>query len=104
MKDLYEIVDGSIDTTHKVKEPKPDGDRIYDISKIDFERLRQEFSRSERKNTTVQSLKHAVEKKLARLMMQNPLRTDYQEHYEKLVKEYTKKRIALLLKKPLRHC
>ncbi|MGR6440085.1 hypothetical protein ACU42Y_21070 [Proteus mirabilis] len=28
MKDLYEIVDGSIDTTHKVKEPKPDGDQF----------------------------------------------------------------------------
>ena len=99
MKDLYEIVDGSIDTTHKVKEPKPDGDRIYDISKIDFERLRQEFSRSERKNTTVQSLKHAVEKKLARLMMQNPLRTDYQEHYEKLVKEYNQEKDRVVIEK-----
>ncbi|MDM7857792.1 type I restriction endonuclease subunit R [Thiopseudomonas acetoxidans] len=99
MKELYEIVDGSIDTTHKVKEPKPDGDRIYDISKIDFERLRQEFSRSERKNTTVQSLKHTVEKKLARLMMQNPLRTDYQEHYEKLVKEYNQEKDRVVIEK-----
>jgi type I restriction enzyme R subunit len=99
MKELYEIVDGSIDTTHKVKEPKPDGDRIYDISKIDFERLRQEFSRSERKNTTVQSLKAAVEKKLARLMMQNPLRTDYQEHYEKLVKEYNQEKDRVVIEK-----
>lgn len=99
MKELYEMVDGSIDTTHKVKEPKPDGDRIYDISKIDFERLRQEFSRSERKNTTVQSLKHAVEKKLARLMMQNPLRTDYQEHYEKLVKEYNQEKDRVVIEK-----
>ena len=99
MKELYEIVDGSIDTTHKVKEPKPDGDRIYDISKIDFEQLRQEFSRSERKNTTVQSLKHAVEKKLARLMMQNPLRTDYQEHYEKLVKEYNQEKDRVVIEK-----
>jgi type I site-specific deoxyribonuclease, HsdR family len=99
MKELYEIVDGSIDTTHQVKEPKPDGDRIYDISKIDFERLRQEFSRSERKNTTVQSLKAAVEKKLARLMMQNPLRTDYQEHYEKLVKEYNQEKDRVVIEK-----
>ena len=99
MKELYEIVDGSIDTTHKVKEPKPDGDRIYDISKIDFERLRQEFSRSERKNTTVQSLKHVVENKLARLMMQNPLRTDYQDHYEKLVKEYNQEKDRVVIEK-----
>lgn len=99
MKELYEIVDSSIDTTRKINEPKPNGDRIYDISKIDFDRLRQEFSRSERKNTTVQSLKHAIEKKLARLMMQNPLRTDYQEHYEKLVKEYNQEKDRVVIEK-----
>ncbi|MCP4487452.1 MAG: type I restriction endonuclease subunit R [Gammaproteobacteria bacterium] len=99
MKELYEIVDGSIDTTGRVNEPKPDGERIYDISRIDFDRLRQEFSGSERKNTTVQSLKHAVEKKLARLMMQNPLRTDYQEHYEKLVKEYNHEKDRVVIEK-----
>ncbi len=99
MKELYEIVDGSIDTTGRVNEPKPDGERIYDISRIDFDRLRQEFSGSERKNTTVQSLKHAVEKKLARLMMQNPLRTDYQEHYEKLVKEYNQEKDRVVIEK-----
>lgn len=99
MKELYEIVDGSIDTTFKIKEPKPDSERIYDISKIDFERLRQEFAKSERKNTTVQSLKHAVENKLARLMMQNPLRTDYQEHYEKLVREYNQEKDRVVIEK-----
>ncbi len=99
MKQLYEIVDGSIDTRHTPKEPKTDGDRIYDISKIDFDRLRQEFTRSERKNTTVQSLKHAVEKKLARLMMLNPLRTNYQEHYEKLVDEYNQEKDRVVIEK-----
>lgn len=99
MKELYEIVDASIDTTYKLKEPKLAGDRIYDISQIDFERLRQEFARSERKNTTVQSLKAVVEKRLARLMMQNPLRTDYQEHYEKLVKEYNQEKDRVVIEK-----
>lgn len=99
MKELYEVVDGSIDTTGGVKEPRPDGDRIYDISQIDFERLKQEFAKSGRKNTTVQSLKSAVEKKLARLMMQNPLRTDYQEHYEKLIKEYNQEKDRVLIEK-----
>ena len=99
MKELYGIVDATIDTTHKVSESKPDSERIYDISKIDFERLRQEFARSERKNTTVQSLKHAVEKKLARLMMQNPLRTDYRQHYEQLVKEYNQEKDRVIIEK-----
>ncbi|WP_211329689.1 type I restriction enzyme endonuclease domain-containing protein [Vespertiliibacter pulmonis] len=100
MKDLYEIVDASIDTTtYKTKEPKLDDGRIYDISQIDFERLRQEFARSERKNTTVQSLKTVVEKRLVRLMMQNPLRIDYQEHYEKLVKEYNQEKDRIVIEK-----
>lgn len=99
MKQLYSIVDSSIDTSRKVNESKKDRDRIYDISKIDFERLRQEFARSESKNTTVQSLKHAVEKKLARLMMQNPLRTDYQQHYEQLVKEYNQEKDRVVIEK-----
>lgn len=98
MKELYKIVDGSIDTAG-VREPRPYGDRIYDISQIDFERLRQEFAKSDQKNTTVQSLKNAVEKKLARLMMQNPLRTDYQEHYEHLVKEYNQEKDRVLIEK-----
>lgn len=51
---------------------KPDSDRIYDISQIDFDRLRQEFAKSERKNTTVQILKHVLEDKLQVLLMQNP--------------------------------
>ena len=99
MKDLYEIVDGSIDTTQKVKEPKPDGDRIYDISKIDFERLRQEFERSPAKRTTVQNLKVVIEQRLERLLQQNPLRTDFQRHYEEIVAEYNREKDRVTIEK-----
>lgn len=99
MKELYEIVNASIDTSSQVRELKSNSERIYDISQIDFERLRQEFAKSERKNTTVQSLKNAVEQRLAKLMMQNPLRTDYQDHYERLVKEYNQEKDRVLIEK-----
>mgnify|MGYP003636778319 CR=1 FL=1 len=46
MKQLYEVVDASINTSNKISEQKSDSERIYDISKIDFERLRQEFAKS----------------------------------------------------------
>ena len=65
---------------------------IYDISKIDFERLRKEFARSPQKNTTVQNLRHAVEQRLQRLLLQNPLRTDFQQHYEQIVSEYNREK------------
>ena len=65
---------------------------IFDISKIDFERLRLEFERSPKKNTTVQSLRQAVEQRLQRLLLQNPLRTDFQQHYEQIVSEYNREK------------
>ena len=64
----------------------------FDISKIDFERLRKEFERNPRKNTTVQNLRQAVEQRLQRLLLQNPLRTDYQQHYEQIVSEYNREK------------
>ncbi len=70
-------------------------DRLYDISRIDFERLKREFERSPRKNTTVQSLKDAIQKKLEMMLRQNPLRTDFQMHYEKLVAEYNGEKDAV---------
>lgn len=96
MKALYDVVDGSIDTTGNIRETDADS-RVYDISKINFDRLRQEFARSEQKNTTVQSLKHVVEQRLSRLMTQNPLRTDFQEHYEQLVRSYNREKNHLVI-------
>ncbi len=84
MRELHEVIEESIEPSTGVKEPG----KLYDISKIDFERLRKEFEQFPRKNTTVQSLKEAIEKKLLRMMMQNPTRTDFQKHYEKIVDEY----------------
>jgi len=84
MRELHEIIEESIEPTNGVKEPS----KLYDISKIDFERLRKEFERSSSKNTTVQSLKDVIEKKLLKMLMQNPTRTDFQKHYEEIVDEY----------------
>jgi len=89
IKQLHEVIDESITVTpDKAKElNKP-----YDISKIDFNRLRAEFEHAKTKNTTVQSLKSVIEKKLERLIQRNPLRTDFQEHYEKIIDEYNKEK------------
>lgn len=84
MRQLHEVIEDSIESTSEVKEPS----RLYDISQIDFERLRKEFERSPAKNSAVQTLKEAVEKKLSRMLMQNPTRTDFQKHYEEIVDAY----------------
>ena len=92
MRALQSVVDDSIEIH---AEPEAEGDRLYDISKIDFEKLKREFERSPKKNTTVQSLKDALQRKLELMLRQNPLRTDFQKHYEELVAEYNSEKDAV---------
>ena len=89
LKQLHEVVDAAIDTQpgEIAEHPEP-----YDISGIDFERLKQEFERSPIRRTTVQNLRQAVENRLLRLLQQNPLRTDFQRHYEELVADYNREK------------
>ena len=84
MRELHAIIEDSVEPSAGVSEPS----KLYDISKIDFDRLRKEFERSPAKNTTVQSLKDVIEKKLLKMLMQNPSRTDFQKHYEEIIGEY----------------
>ena len=84
MRELHAIIEENIEPFSGVKEPT----KLYDMSKIDFNRLRKEFERSPAKNTTVQSLKEVIEKKLMKMLLQNPTRTDFQKHYEEIVEEY----------------
>ena len=85
MRELQKVVDEAIETQpHPLIEDKG----TYDISHIDFKRLQQEFERSSKKNTTVQNLKTVIEKRLQRLLQQNPLRTDLQARYEEIIEQY----------------
>ncbi len=89
IRSLHMVVDQAIevrpDAVIEKQEP-------YDISRIDFERLKHEFERSPTKNSTVQNLRHSVENRLRRLLQQNPLRTDFQRHYEEVVAQYNREK------------
>ena len=97
IRQLHQVVDEAIETQTELsvsEEPTP-----YDISKIDFNRLRREFERSPAKRTTVQNLKTAIEQRLQRLLQQNPLRTDFQRHYEQIVAEYNREKDRVTIEK-----
>ena len=96
IRQLHKVVDEAIEV-----QPDWQGEEAapYDISKIDFDRLRREFDRSPRKNTTVQNLRQAVEQRLQRLLLQNPLRTDFQQHYEQIVGEYNREKDRVTIEK-----
>ncbi len=102
ISDIIRMLHGVID---EVVETKPysalDGTDTeyepYDISKIDFERLRQEFERSPAKKTAVQGLSAMIEARLKRMLERNPLRTDMQAHYEKIIAEYNSEKSRLTI-------
>jgi type I restriction enzyme R subunit len=89
IRQLHHVVDEAIAVQQErtAEEQKP-----FDISKIDFDRLRREFERSQAKRTSVQNLKEAIERRLQRLLRQNPLRTDFQRLYEQIVAEYNREK------------
>ncbi|MEN8689172.1 MAG: type I restriction endonuclease subunit R [Desulfobacterales bacterium] len=96
IRKLHKIVDEAITVQ---PEQVAEDQAPYDISMIDFDRLRLEFERSPAKRTTVQNLKEAIEKRLQRLLEQNPLRTDFQQHYEKIVSEYNREKDRVTIEK-----
>ncbi len=97
IKELHAIIDESIAPTAAEK-PDADG-KLYDISKIDFERLRQEFAKSPRKNTTVYALKEMIERRLLQLMKQNPLRTDFNKRYQEIIAGYNLEKDRVTIEK-----
>ena len=47
----------------------------------------------------MQNLKTVIEQRLQRLLQQNPLRTDFQRHYEEIVAEYNREKDRVTIEK-----
>lgn len=62
----------------------------FDISKIDFDRLRKEFDKTKHKNLLFKDLQEIIEERLSKMMEKNPLRIDYYERYVDIIAEYNK--------------
>ena len=89
IRQLHQVVDGAIETR---RGQANEAAVPYDISKIDFARLRREFERSPARHTTVQNLRQALANRLQRLLQQNPLRTNFQQHYEQIIADYNREK------------
>jgi len=88
MRELHAVIEPAI----AVRDGDAGRGQLYDISAIDFDRLRREFQKHPRKQTEVHNLKDAVEKRLARLLAQNPMRVNFQHRYEEIVADYNKEK------------
>jgi type I restriction enzyme R subunit len=87
LKELHRIVNEAI-RTQAPGEDQAEG-LTFDLSRIDMEKLRDEFARKVRcKATAIQDIRDIVEQKLAEMLARNPMRVDYQRKYEEIVAAY----------------
>ena len=91
LKELHRIVNEAI-RTQAPGDDQAEG-LTLDLSKIDMEKLRDEFAKKVRhKATTLQDIRDIVEQKLADMLARNPSRMDYQERYEEIVAAYNREK------------
>ena len=89
IRELHRIVDAAIETQppSRIAESGP-----YDLSALDFDRLKKEFARDRAKQTSVQRLKQAVETRLRKLLRRNPTRVDLQARFDEIVADYNREK------------
>ena len=85
MAQINGIVSDAVSVT---KNDSIEESKKFDISKIDFDRLRREFERIKNKNLLLKDLEELVESRLANMLRNNPLRIDYYQRYQEIVEEY----------------
>jgi type I restriction enzyme R subunit len=88
LNDAYQVIGQTVAVYSTGQQPGGDSGKLFDISKIDIQKLKQEFERSSRKNLAVQTLKERVEKRLEIMLRRNPYRMDFSERFQKIVDEY----------------
>lgn len=87
LKELHRIVNEAI-RTQAPGEDQAEG-LTFDLSKIDLDKLRDEFAKKvRRKATALQDIRDIVEQKLAGMLARNPMRMDYQVKYEGIIADY----------------
>ena len=86
------VLRGIVSDAVTLKKSPPDASQVFDISKIDFERLRQEFVKRSNPNTDVQNLRDAMEKRLTYLVMENPSYSDFKARFDKIVADYNREK------------
>lgn len=88
MQEIRGVIDTSLDVApNTAQTPKP---KQYDLSGIDFERLRAEFAKSPNKEPAVLTLQERIEARLELMMRANPGRVNFYERYLRIIAEFNR--------------
>jgi len=89
LQELHSIVNEAVRTANPGEDQRDS--RQFDLSTIDFEKLRDEFANSvKRKASTLEDIRHIVEAKLEKMLAQNPRRMDYYKKYSEIIADYNR--------------
>jgi len=95
LQDLYDVVDTAVATVSFVAQERKE----YELSKIDFNRLRAEFQQVKQKNIVAMNLMEKIEKRLQAMVAQNPTRVKLYERYQEIIAEYNNDKDAARIQK-----
>ncbi len=101
LKALHRIVNEAI-RTRAPGDDQAEG-LTFDLSRIDMEKLREEFAKKVRhKATALQDIRDVVAQKLAMMLKLNPSRMDYQQKYEEIVADYNREQDRVTIEETFR--
>ena len=87
-----DIIDQSITTVQEAEDKKAGfsikQSREIDISKFDFDKLREKFKKTEYKHIEIEDLKLFIEDKLSKLINQNTTRVNFAERLQQIINDY----------------
>jgi len=99
-KKIEELLDTSIVGKGDLQEPanleyKIDSSKQIDLSKLNFELLRNEFPDKKHKNIQFADLRELLEIKLKQMMAQNKTRGSFLENFQKIIDDYNSGSISI---------
>jgi type I restriction enzyme R subunit len=86
MMRLQAVVDEKI----QVNFEEPAEEIRLDLSRINFEKLKDYFETSRQQNTDMRAMKELVEDKMQEMLQQNPSRLDFYKKYQDIIDDYNK--------------
>jgi type I restriction enzyme R subunit len=88
LRSMHGVISEFVTVENQTHSPNPEPGKLYDLSQINFDRLKTEFEQSPTKKTQVQTLKEAVDQQLRRMLNQNSTRIDLCIRYQEIVANY----------------
>lgn len=91
VSDLLKVLHRIVNEAIQAEAPGDDQSRglTVDLSRIDIEKLREEFAKKvKHKATVIEDMRQLIERKLALLLAQNPGRMDFDVKYRDIIAQY----------------